>query len=187
MEKGSLRFVLRFLRRGVWFGNGSGHGPLAGVGVGSGGGKRGRAGNSQDECDSTARNEHSFAHESAGQGEIAIPVAAPVQPGGLVRLGRGGIRESAARAQAAFSEHWLFDLPLVPCHGTGVLRRRKSRAIPQSTFRQHQSRSRRASGRGQDLHDGGASNGRRWWLAVEYFSNARFETVLRWHLLSADS
>src|SRR5207249_11940906 len=130
---------------------------------------------------------HARAYQQAVARKIALLAPAPAQSGGLVCLESRSLHKSTRRKQAYLPQHWLFDLPLVSCHGTGVLRRRKSRAIPQSTFRQHQSRSRRASGRGQDLHDGGASNGRRWWLAVEYFSNARFETVLRWHLLSADS
>ena len=55
--------------------------------------------------------------QSARAGKVALPFAARAEPGGMVSLGEGGVRESAAGRQTDFSLNRLFHLSLVPCHG----------------------------------------------------------------------
>ena len=59
----------------------------------------------------------STAHQSPGPREESLSAAARPQSGGLVSLGRGGLRKSARGEQAHLPFHRLLHLPLVPRDG----------------------------------------------------------------------
>src|SRR5712692_7201021 len=73
-------------------------------------------------CDKQPRLDPARAHQSPRARKIALPAPAPAQPGGLVSLGRGGLRPGAPGEPADLFEHRLLDLSLVPRDGTGVVR-----------------------------------------------------------------
>ena len=69
--------------------------------------------------------------QSARPREEPVPPPARVQPGRLVRVGRGGVRQGAAREQADLPLDRLLDVPLVPRHGARVVRGRRGRRAAQ--------------------------------------------------------
>src|SRR6266540_3506352 len=67
-------------------------------------------------------NSNLRAHEPPRSRKVALPSPAFAQSGGLVSLGRRGLRQSASGKQTDPPEHWLLNLPLVPCDGARILR-----------------------------------------------------------------
>src|SRR5437660_9239522 len=64
-----------------------------------------------------------LSHEPPRSREVALPPPTLAQSGGLVSVGTRGLRQSAPGKQTNPPEHWLLDLPLVPCDGARVVRR----------------------------------------------------------------
>src|ERR1035438_3370366 len=123
--------------------------------------------------------------EPSGPGKKSLPVAARAQPGGLVRLGRGSVRQGARRRQAHLSFDRLFHLPLVPRDGAGIVRKRGRRRPAQSRFRADKSGSRGAPGCRPHLHVLRSGCHRRRGLADVGLADPRVGALLRRHLLSA--
>ncbi len=97
--------------------------------------------------------------------------------------------EAFAKARAENKPIFL-SIGYSTCHWCHVMERESFEneavaRISQRAFREHQGGPRGAAGRGQDLHDVRAVHDRRRRLAVELFSHAGPEAVLRRHLFSA--
>ncbi len=100
-------------------------------------------------------------------------------------MGTRGVRESPAREQAGLPFHRLLDMPLVPRHGAGVVRKRGDRGPAEPRLRAHQGGPRRAPRCGPDLHDVRPGHHGRRRLAHVGVAHARVAAILRRHLLSA--
>ena len=87
-------------------------------------------------------------HQPAGRREVALPAPARPQPGRLVPVGAGGVREGEEGEQADLPVRRLLHLPLVPRHGAGVVRGPGHRQAPQRRFVADQGGPRGAAGRG---------------------------------------
>ena len=70
----------------------------------------------------------------------------------LATLGAGGLGQGEDRAEADFSQHRLFHLPLVPCHGPRIVRKRRGGRGPERELHPDQGRSGGEAGRGPGLH-----------------------------------
>ncbi len=78
---------------------------------------------------------YSHAHQQVDSGEESISAAARAQSGGLVSLGRGGVRKGPPGGQADLPFHRLLDLPLVPRDGARVVRERADRGDSEPSIR----------------------------------------------------
>ena len=131
-----------------------------------------------------ARRERRTAPEPPEGREEPLPAPARGQSRGLVPLGRGGLREGAARGQARVPFHRLLHLPLVPRDGGGVLRGPRGGEAHERGLRVHQGRPRGAARPRRSLHgrEPGAHGRRR--VAAHDRDDPRREAVLRGDLLS---
>ena len=116
------------------------------------------------------------------------PVSPPAQgqPGGLVPVGRRGVRARPRRGQADLPVDRLLDVPLVPRDGARELREPAGRRGAQRALRLDQGRSRGAARRRPRLHDVRPGDDRLRRLADERVADAGARAVLRRHLLPAD-
>ena len=121
------------------------------------------------------------------QRDEPVPPPARGQPGRLVPVGRGGVREGARRGQADPALDRLLGLPLVPRDGARVVRERRDGERDERALRQHQGRPRGAARRRLDLHGGGRRDHRQRRLAAHRLPQARRRAVLRRHVLPADA
>ncbi len=96
--------------------------------------------------------------ESAHQRDQPLSAAARGEPGRLVPLGDGGVREGSERGQAGLLERGLLGLSLVPRDGARELRRRRDCGPDEPPLRLGQGRSRGAPGHRRHLHGGGAGS-----------------------------
>src|ERR1700694_2205690 len=114
-----------------------------------------------------------------------LPPPARRESGGLVSVGIRGARKGKERGQADPSQHRLRRVSLVPRDGARIVRGRRHGATHEREVRQHQSRSRRASGHRRYLHAGRAGDDGARRLADDDVSTAGRESVLRRHVLPA--
>ena len=121
--------------------------------------------------------------QSPRRGDQPVPAPARQQPGRLVPVGSRRARPGEAPRPADLPEHRLRGLPLVPRHGTRVVRARADRALPERPVRRDQGRSRGASRPRPGLHGRGPGDDRRRRLADVRLPDARRAAVLRRHLL----
>ena len=109
------------------------------------------------------------------------------QPGGLVSVGRRGLRQGARREQADLPQHRLLDLPLVPRHGARVVRERgRSPRFLNEHFVSIKVDREERPDVDQHLHDVRAGDDRPGRLADERLPDAGPEAVLRRHVFPAD-
>ena len=126
------------------------------------------------------------ARESTRRRVERLPAAAHAQPRRLVSLGSAeALDAGAAQRQAAARLDRLQRLPLVPRDGARVVRGRRDRGADERALRQHQGRSRRATGPRPDLHGHRDAADRPRRLAAHGLLHARRHALLRRHLLPA--
>ncbi len=134
---------------------------------------------------SRRRGERAPAYESAGGGDEPVSPPARAQPGGLVSVGRRGLRAGAEGGQAGPALRGLLGLPLVPRDGARVLRERGHRRAHEPALRQHQGGPRGAPRRRPDLHAGRAVHDGPGRLADDRIPHSRRHAVLRRHVFPA--
>ena len=125
------------------------------------------------------------AGEPTGEGDQPVPAAARPQPGRLVSLGAGGVREGEGRGQADLPVGRLQLVLLVPRHGAGELPGPGDRRRSQRALRLHQGRPRGAARRRPGLHDRLAGVRQRRRLADVDVPDPRRPAVLRRDVLPA--
>ena len=112
-----------------------------------------------------------------------VPLAAPAQPGRLVRLGAGGAGGGEGPGQADLPQRGLQHLLLVPRDGAGELRERGGGGGDERAVHLHQGGPRGAAGRGPDVHDGRAAAHAAGRVADERVADAGPAAVLRGDVL----
>ncbi len=123
--------------------------------------------------------------EPAREGEQPVPAPARPQPGRLVPVGAGGVRERRRRRSSIF-----LSIGYSSCHWCHVMEResfaeRRGRQDPQRALRLHQGRSRGTAGRRRHLHDRPQRHRRAGRLAAVDVPHARRQADRRRHLLAA--
>src|SRR4030067_200884 len=83
-----------------------------------------------------------------------------------------GVKKKKKRAPPGVGQHGALPLPLVPCHGGGVVRGRGDRPVPERTVRRRQGGPGGATGRGRHLHESRPGLDRARGLAVERLADA---------------
>ena len=114
-----------------------------------------------------------------------VPAAARPQPRGLVSVGRGGAGAGARPRPADPAVDRLLRVPLVPRHGTRVVRGRRHRARDERALRPGEDRPRGTARPRRGLHAGGRPPDRPRRLADDGVRDARGRAVLGRHLLPA--
>ncbi len=123
--------------------------------------------------------------QPAGRLRQRLPALGAASAGPVASLGRGGLCPGQGRRQAHSARHRRGLVPLVPRHGSRVLRESGDRPAHQRAFCRRQGRSRRAARCGRALPGCGLGHQRPGRLAADGLSHSRWPALLRRHLLSA--
>ena len=146
----------------------------------------GRAGGCLDPWPRFRRPDRCGRHQSPHRFRRPLSAPARAQPGRLVPVGAGGVRQGEGREQTNLPVDRLFHLLLVPCRGKDDLFRSRHRGADEQVVRQRQGGPRAAAGRRPALHHRHRNADPAWGMAEQPVPDARRQAVLRRQLLSAE-
>ena len=125
------------------------------------------------------------AREPTGHRDQPVPPPTRAQPRRLVPLGTRGDRARDRRGPADPDLDRLRRVPLVPRDGARVVRGSGDRRAHERELRLHQGGPRGTAGSGRHLYGCGAGHDRERRMAAHGLPHARWQAVLRGHVLPA--